>query len=58
MQNIITIQSTPGGIVEKLKILSAIFPKGVTLYEIKKAINFIDLQNTTKKQINEIIKRL
>lgn len=55
-QCIITANGTAAEICEKLRILSAIFPKGATLAEVAEAVNFAQLNTITRQQVEEIEK--
>ena len=56
-KNIITASGTATEICEKLRILTAIFPKGATLAEVAKATRYARLNTITRQQIEEIEKR-
>ena len=56
MQNIITASGTPEEVTAKLKVLTAIFPKGATLAEVATATRYARLNTITRQQIEEIEK--
>ena len=56
MKNILTACGTPEEVTAKLKILTAIFPKGATLAEVERATRYARLNTVTRQQLEEIEK--
>ncbi len=53
---IITASGTTTEICEKLRILTAIFPKGATLAEVATATRYARINTITRQQLEEIEK--
>lgn len=52
-ENIITASGTASEICEKLRILTAIFPKGATLAEVATATRYARIITAARKQFDE-----
>ena len=53
---VLTASGTPEEVTAKLKLLTAIFPKGATLADLAKVANFATVTTVTRQQIEEIEK--
>lgn len=53
-KNIITASGTAKQVLDGLKALTAIFPKGATLSEVETATRYARLNTITRQQIEEI----